>query len=78
MYFNDNPELMLAMLLDMLQMIGRATFGNSAQSVAGAESWDSDTNSKAKVMVLCQDILKDYWITALFFPMVLESTLHRR
>ena len=29
------------------------------------------------VTILCQDIVKDFWLTALFYPLALESVLAR-
>ena len=75
---------------EMLQMISRACWAEDDVAVlsagAHAQSWEASQGghggplsstalSKARVVVMCQDILKDYWVTALFCPMALESSL---
>ena len=67
---------------EMLQMIGRACWDtdNDQSDQTSTPAWDDSPPApprKARVVVLCQDILKDYWVTALFCPMALESSLHQ-
>ena len=51
----------------VLQMIGRA-----ARRPAEGQAKDQ---AKVTVVVMCQDILKEFWVSALFCPMPLESGL---